>query len=57
MTGIIINVNRDLVFEETQHTYHIEGTITLDPVSDELNYDITATGDAFGVTAQTCHQP
>lgn len=56
-TGITVNVNRDLVFEDTQHAYHIEGTINLNPMTEELSYDITATGDSFGDTPQTCKMP
>jgi hypothetical protein len=53
-SGITINVNRDLVFENNQHKYHIEGTIKLNPITNELTYDITATGDAFGNSPQNC---
>ncbi len=53
-SGITVNVNRDLAFEETQHKYHIEGIIKLNPTTNELTYDITATGDAFGNSPQIC---
>jgi hypothetical protein len=57
MTSITVKVNRDLVFEKSKHTYHIEGIIKLDPLTDELTYDITATGDTFGKSPQTCKKP
>jgi hypothetical protein len=56
-SGITINVNRDLVFENNQHKYHIEGTIKLNPITNELTYDITATGDTFDNSPQTCKKP
>lgn len=56
-SGITVNVNRDLVFENNQHKYHIEGTIKLNPITNELTYDITATGDTFGDSPQTCKKP
>lgn len=56
-SGITVNVNRDLVFENNQHKYHIEGTIKLNPITNELTYDITATGDTFGNSPQTCKKP
>lgn len=56
-SGITVNVNRDLVFESNQHKYHIEGTIKLNPITNELTYDITATSDVFGDSPQTCKKP
>jgi hypothetical protein len=56
-SGLIINVNRDLVFENNQHKYHIEGTIKLNPITDDLAYDITATSDVFDNSPQTCKKP
>lgn len=53
-SGITVNVNRDLVFESSQHKYHIEGTIKLNPITNDLTYDITATSDVFGDPPQTC---
>jgi hypothetical protein len=53
-SGITVGVNRDLLFENNQHKYHIEGTIKLNPITNELTYDITATGDTFGNSPQTC---
>ncbi len=57
ISRITVNVNRDLVFEKNQHKYHIEGIIELNPITNELTYDITATGDAFGNSPQTCKSP
>jgi hypothetical protein len=57
MSGITVGVNRDLLFQNNQHKYHIEGTITVDQLANTVTYDITATGDAFGNTPQTCKQP
>jgi hypothetical protein len=56
-SGITVNVNRDLVFESTQHKYHIEGTIKLNPITNDLTYDISATSDVFGNSPQTCKKP
>jgi hypothetical protein len=56
-SGITVGVNRDLLFENSQHKYHVEGTIKLNPITNELTYDITATGDAFGNLPQTCKKP
>jgi len=56
-SGLTINVNRDLDFENTQHKYHLEGTIKLDMIANEVTYDITATSDVFGDSPQTCHKP
>jgi hypothetical protein len=53
-SGITVGVNRDLLFESSQHKYHIEGTIKLNPITNDLTYDITATGDAFGNSPQNC---
>jgi hypothetical protein len=56
-SGITVNVNRDLAFDDTQHKYHIEGTIKLNPITNDLTYDITATSDVFGDSPQTCKKP
>lgn len=57
MTGITISVNRDLLFTASQHDYHIEGTITVNQTTNEVTYDVTATGAAFGDSTQTCKKP
>ena len=57
MTGATVAVNRDLLFTDSQHKYHIEGTITVDQTTNQVTYDITATGDAFGDSPQTCKKP
>jgi hypothetical protein len=57
MIGITISVNRDLFFTDSQHSYHIEGTITVDQITNEVSYDISATGDAFGNSPQICRKP
>jgi hypothetical protein len=57
ISAITATVNRDLVYEDSKHAYHIEGTITVKPATNEVTYDITATGDAFGNSPQTCKQP
>jgi hypothetical protein len=57
MTGITVAVNRDMFFESSQHKYHIVGTITVNQITNEITYDITATGDAFDNSPQTCKKP
>lgn len=57
LAGVTVAVNRDMLFTESQHTYHIEGTITVNQTTNEVTYDITATGDAFGNSPQTCKKP
>lgn len=57
ITEVTTNVNRDLLFTSSQHKYHIEGTITVNEKTNEVTYDITATGDTFGDTPQTCKKP
>jgi hypothetical protein len=57
MSEITVAVNRDLLFENNQHRYHIEGTITVKQTTNEVTYDITATGDTFGNSLQTCKKP
>lgn len=57
ITGVTTTVNRDLLFTSSQHKYHIEGTITVNETTNEVTYDITATGDTFGDTPQTCKKP
>jgi len=56
ISAITVTVNRDLVYENSKHAYHIEGTITIKQTV-LLTYDITATGDAFGNSPQTCTRP
>lgn len=56
-TGITVHVNRDLLYTNSGHNYHIEGTITVNQITNEVAYDITATGDAFGGSPQTCKMP
>ncbi len=57
MTGVTVAVNRDLLFKISQNKYHIEGTITVNQTTNEVTYDITATGDTFGDSPQTCKKP
>ena len=57
MSGVTVAVNRDLLFENSQHNYHIEGTITVNQITNGITYDITATGDTFGNSPQTCKKP
>jgi hypothetical protein len=57
LSGVTVAVNRDMVFEDTKHSYHIEGTITLKQATNEVTYNITATGDSFGKSVQTCKNP
>ena len=57
MSGITVNVNQDLSYENNQHEYHIRGTIKINPITNELTYNITATGDTFGNSPQTCKYP
>jgi len=57
MIGIFISVNRDLLFADGQHSYHIEGTITVDQITNEVSYDISTTGDAFGNSPQIRRKP
>ncbi len=57
MSGVTVNVNRDLLYEESQHSYHITGTVSVKQATNEVAYDITATGPAFGDTPQTCKKP
>lgn len=56
VSAITVNVNRDLVYENSKHAYHIQGTITVTK-NVLLTYNITATGDTFGNTPQTCKKP
>jgi len=57
VSGLTVNIDRDLVFDDNQHEYHIGGTIKLNPMTNELTYNITATGDTFGDAPQTCKMP
>ncbi|MBN1263913.1 MAG: hypothetical protein JXA25_00365 [Anaerolineales bacterium] len=57
MSGISVQVDRDMLFEDSQNNYHIEGTINIDLSTDEVSYDITATGDSFDDSPQTCKYP
>lgn len=57
MSGITLSVNRDLLFKNNQHSYHIEGTITVKQATNEVTYDIIATGNTFGNSPQICKKP
>jgi hypothetical protein len=57
LAGLTVTVNRDLLFTNSQHLYHIEGTITINQTTNEVAYDITATGDTLGGSPQTCKKP
>jgi len=57
VSAITVDVNRDVVYENSKNAYHIEGTIAIKPPTGEVTYDITATGDTFGDSPQTCKKP
>jgi hypothetical protein len=60
-SGKTVNVNRDLVYENSQHSYHVEGvfknTINMTKLENEWTYNITATGNALGSSTLTCKKP
>jgi hypothetical protein len=51
---ITVKVNETLTYSDTNHTYKIVGKIVVNKAANTVNYDITATGGAFGQTPQTC---
>jgi hypothetical protein len=57
ISAITVNVNRDLLYETSKNTYHIEGIITVKKATNEVTYAVTATGDALGNSPQTCKAP
>ncbi len=57
ISGVTVGVNRDLLFENSQHKYHIEGSITVNQITNVVTYGITATGDTLGNSPQTCKKP
>ena len=57
ISAITVSVNRDLVYENNKHAYHIEGSIIVKQATNEVTYNITATGDTFGDSPQTCKKP
>jgi hypothetical protein len=52
--SITVEINRDMAYDDSNHSYHLEGTIQVDLTTDELSYSITATGATFGSLPQTC---
>jgi hypothetical protein len=54
MSGTTLDINRDFLFQTNQHKDHIEGTITIDQLTNTVSYEITASGDSFGDSPQTC---
>jgi uncharacterized lipoprotein YehR (DUF1307 family) len=57
LSATTVTVNRDLEYQSSKHTYHIEGTITVKQATNEVTYNITATGATFGNSPQTCKKP
>lgn len=57
VSTITININEDLTYLESDHTYHVEGVLTLDVPSNTVTYDITATGDGLAKSGSSCKKP
>jgi YD repeat-containing protein len=53
-TGILVSIDRERTYENSQNTYDIVGTIEVDLIQDTADYEIVVTGGAFGDTPQTC---
>ncbi len=52
----ILTLNRDMLYVNSKHSYHIKGTITVG-AEGVTAYDLTATGDTLGDSSQTCKKP
>jgi hypothetical protein len=52
--SITVEINRDMVYNDSNNSYHLEGTIDVDLTTNDLSYSITATGATFGSLPQTC---
>lgn len=52
-TGVTVEVNRTVTFENSGNSYTIVGKIEVDFVNEEVSYDVTATSDVYDVP-QTC---
>lgn len=55
VSGISVEVNRTLTFEDSGNSYDIVGDIHVDFQTDVVEYDITASGDTFA-EPQSCKQ-
>ncbi len=53
-TGFKLDINEKWTYTNSKNTYNIVGTITVDQTANAVSYDVSATGGAFGETAQTC---
>jgi hypothetical protein len=52
-TGILVEVNRTVTFEDSGNSYTIVGQIEVDFVTEQVSYDVTATSDVYD-EPQTC---
>lgn len=52
-TGVMVEVNRTVTFENSGNSYTIVGQIEVDFLNEEASYDVTATSDVYD-EPQTC---
>ncbi len=57
VSAITVEINEELTYSNTKHTYKITGQISLNMDSNSVTYNVTATGDMFGDQPQTCKRP
>lgn len=55
MSSTIIEINRTMTFQDTGHSYDIEGEISVNFLTGVVAYDITAAGETFD-EPQTCQK-
>lgn len=54
---ITVNINRTVTYGDTGNVYEITGVIVLNEATNTVEWEISATGGAFGDEVKTCKGP